>query len=347
MTKTRFGPLFCFGAATRIVITTLCLLTLVAGILTAQEYRGRVQGTVRDTSDAVIPGASVTLHNINTGISTVRTTNETGHYIFDLVDPGSYRISIENAGFSKFLQENVPVAARGDVTVDATLKAGDVRDTVTVSAEASQVQFSTSKLETSVESKIAGEIPQLYRSPFVLATLDPSVVKDDTQTEYNPFNSWGPGRLSVGGGAQFSNDLQVDGSRVGISVKTGYVPTPDMVQEITISQNTVDAEFGHGGGSAISIVTKSGTNQFHGTAYYDGRYPWARCQTASSVPTTLTGNRSGAALSGTPSSETSCSTLCPLKGGSGPKLHLPLRRRFQTRLNVKGISPNRSTAWAR
>jgi len=275
MTKMKSGPLVGFAAATGSVLTTLFLLTLVAGILTAQEYRGRVQGTVRDTSDAVIPGANVALHNINTGISTVRATNEGGHYIFDLVDPGTYSISIENPGFSKFLQENVPVAARGDVTVDATLKAGDVHDTVTVSAEASQVQFSTSKLETSVESKIAGEVPQLYRSPFILATLDPSVIKDDTQTEYNPFNSWGPGRMSVGGGAEFSNDLQVDGSRVGISVKTGYVPTPDMVEEITISQNTVDAEFGHGAGSAISIVTKSGTNQWHGTAYYDGRYPWA------------------------------------------------------------------------
>ena len=100
------------------------------------------------------------------------------------------------------------------------------------------------------------------------------MLKDDTNSEYNPFNSWGPGRLSIGGGANFSNDLQVDGSRVGISVKTGYVPTPDMVQEITVSQNTVDAEFGHGSGSAISIVTKAGTNNFHGSAYYYGRYPW-------------------------------------------------------------------------
>ena len=172
MTKSRFRSLCYFGTAARIAFTTICLLILAAGILTAQEYRGRVQGTVRDTSEAVIPGANVTLHNINTGISTVRTTNEAGHYIFDLVDPGSYSISIENSGFSKFIQENVPVAARGDVTVDATLKAGDVRETVTVSEEASQVQFSTSKLETSVEAKIAEEIPQLYRSPFVLATLD-------------------------------------------------------------------------------------------------------------------------------------------------------------------------------
>ena len=83
-----------------------------------------------------------------------QTTGATGHYIFDLVEPGSYSIAVESPGFSKFIQENVPVAARADITVDATLKTGDVRETVTVAAEASQVQFSTSKLETSVEAKI-------------------------------------------------------------------------------------------------------------------------------------------------------------------------------------------------
>jgi Carboxypeptidase regulatory-like domain len=260
---------------TGIVISTLALFTLFAAVLSAQDYRGRIQGTVRDSSDAVIAGATVTLHNLNTGVAAVRKANETGHYIFDLVEPGAYSVTIEIPGFAKFVQGNVPLASRGDITVDATLKAGDVRETVTVTAEASQVQFTTSKLETTVDNKIAEQIPQLYRSPFVLATLDPSVLKDDTNTEYNPFNSWGPGRMSVGGGANFSNDLQVDGSRVGISVKTGYVPTSDMVQEVNVSQNSVDAEFGHGSGSVVSIVTKGGTNQFHGSAYYYGRYPWA------------------------------------------------------------------------
>lgn len=257
------------------LILAFIVLILAAFVATAQDYRGRVQGTIKDTTEAVIPNAAVTLRNINTGISVVRNTSGSGHYLFDLVEPGAYSISVECPGFTKFVQENFPVAARADLTVDAILKTGDVREAITVSGEASQVQFSTSKLETSVESKISENIPQLYRSPFVLATLDPSVLKQDSSTEYNPFNSWGPNNLSVGGGASYSNDLQVDGSRVGVSVKTGYVPTPDMVQEVVISQNTVDAEFGHGSGSAISIVTKAGTNQFHGNAYYYGRYPWA------------------------------------------------------------------------
>jgi len=253
----------------------LVAMLLVAALLPAQDYRGRIQGMIRDSSDAVIAGASVTLRNNNTGITVAHTTNGTGRYLFDLVEPGSYSVSVESPGFTKFLQSNVPLVARGDVTVDATLRTGNMKETVTVTAEASQVQFTNSSLDTTVEAKLSEDLPQLYRNPFLLATLDPSVLKDDTQTEYQPFNSWGPGRMSIGGGANFSNDLQVDGSRVGVSVKTGYVPTPDMVQQVTISQNSVDAEFGHGSGSAISIVTKGGTNDLHGSAFYNGRYPWA------------------------------------------------------------------------
>jgi len=264
-----------FRAAMSAMITMLVLLTFVAVISLAQEYRGRIQGMVSDSSGAVMPGANVTLHSLSTGISTLRQTDETGRYLFALVEPGTYSITVEAVGFNTFVESNVPLAARGDVTVNALLKAGDVRETVTVASEASQVQFNTSKLDTSVDAHMSENIPQLWRNPFVLASLDPSVLMQDSSTEYNPFNSWGPNNLSVGGGSAYSNDLQVDGSRVGISVKTGYVPTPDMVQEITVSQNTVDAEFGHGSGSAVTIVTKSGSNQWHGTAYYDGRFPWA------------------------------------------------------------------------
>jgi hypothetical protein len=272
-------PTAAVGASFRAMIgsllKTVLFITLLCAVLSAQEYRGRIQGLVTDSTGGVIAGAIVTLRNVNTGIVNQRKSSERGEYLFDLVEPGMYTVGVEMPGFAKFMQENVPLAAKGDVTVNAQLRAGDVRETVSVTGEVAQVQFSTSKLETTVESTIAEQVPQIYRSPFVLATLDPSVLKDDTNTEYNPFNSWGPGRMSVGGGANFSNDLQVDGSRVGISVKTGYVPTPDMVQEVTVSQNTVDAEFGHGSGSAIAIVTKEGTNQYHGSAYYYGRFPWA------------------------------------------------------------------------
>lgn len=264
-----------FRRAVRAILAVCVVTPLLTAVVWGQEYRGRIQGTVRDQSNAVVVGATVTLRNVRTGVEAATKSNETGYYLFPLVEPGLYTVTVELPGFARFVQENITLGTRGDITVDAVLQPGAVQETVTVSAQASQLQFNTSKLDTTVESRIVEGLPQIYRNPFVLATLDPSVLKNDSNSEYNPFNSWGANQLQVGGGANYTNDLQVDGSRVGISVKTGYVPTPDMVQEVNISLNSVDAEFGRGSGSAITIATKGGTNDFHGSAYYYGRYPWA------------------------------------------------------------------------
>jgi hypothetical protein len=253
----------------------LLLAALLAGSSVAQEFRGRIQGTVTDTSQAAVSGASVTITNTRTGVATKRQTNDTGHYLFDLVEPGMYSVSIEYPGFTKFVKENVALQQRGDVTVNGTLRPGDVRETVTVTAEANIVQFNTGKLETTVDSKLTNSVPQLYRTPFLLAQLDPSVEKSDSQSEYMPYHSWGPNTQKIGGGQNYTADLQVDGAPVGIGYKTSYVPSPDMVQEVNVQQNAVDAEYGHSAGSAINLTLKSGTNQWHGTAFYQGQYPWA------------------------------------------------------------------------
>lgn len=254
---------------------SLPLFAIFAAALYAQEYRGRIQGNVTDSSQAAVAGATVTLLNINTGVSTVRQSNETGHYLFDLVQPGTYNVTAELAGFSKFQQQSVLLQARGDVTVDAVLNPGNVQETVTVTAQASAVQFNTSKLETTVDSRLVKNLPQLYRSPFLLAQLDPSVERNDSNAEYNPYSSWGANQQRVGGGANYTNDIQVDGSPVGLGYKTSYVPAPDMVQEVTVQQNAVDAEYGHSSGSAISVTLKTGTNESHGNLFYQGQYPWA------------------------------------------------------------------------
>jgi Carboxypeptidase regulatory-like domain/TonB dependent receptor len=251
------------------------LLAALAVGLYAQEYRGRVQGTVTDSTKAAVANASVKLLNAGTGVSAVRQANEAGHFLFDLVEPGSYSLTVEFPGFTKFNQEKISLQQRGDVTVDVALKPGDVRESVTVSAETTLVQFNTGKLETTVDSKLTSTAPQLYRTPFLLATLDPAVEKNDFGSEYMPYHSWGSNQQRVGGGQNYTNDLQVDGSSVTIGYKTSYVPSPDMVQEINVQQNAVDAEYGHSAGSAISLTLKSGSNQYHGTALYQGQFPWA------------------------------------------------------------------------
>jgi hypothetical protein len=250
-------------------------LMALAGTLPAQEFRGRIHGAVVDTTAGAIPGATVTLFNTQTAVGVTRQSNEVGQYMFDLVSPGTYTITVELQGFTKYQQESIVLQQRGDLTINMVLKPGDMKETITVSAEASMVQFSNAKLDTTVDSKIVNNMPQIYRSPFLVAQLDPAVEKNDAGNEFQPYHSWGPNNQRVGGGALYSNDLQVDGAAVGIGYKTGYVPSPDMVQEVNVQQNAVDAEYGNSSGSNINITLKSGSNQWHGTALYQGQYPWA------------------------------------------------------------------------
>src|SRR5207247_4835446 len=130
-------------------------------------------------------------------------------------------------------------------TNNSTLKIGDNKETVTVNAESSDDHFNTAKLETTVDSKLTNHLPQIFRTPFFLAQLDPAVEKNDYASENMPYHSWGPNQQRIGGGQNYTNDLQVDGAPVGIGYKTSYVPSPDMVQEVNVQQNAIDAEYGN------------------------------------------------------------------------------------------------------
>jgi len=225
-----------------------------------------------DQSQAVVAGATVTLLNVQTGTKTVRQTSETGVYVFDLVDPGTYTLSVEFTGFNRFVQENIVMQTRGDITVDVTLVPGTVRETVTVSETPVAVQFTTAAKDFTVDSRLAVELPRIDRNPFKLTLLAPSAI--NTRGEMQPFHSWAANSVDLGGGTNLKNDLQVDGSPIGIGHKNSYPPNIDAVQEVTVSQNPVDAESGHSAGGLVSVTLKSATNEWHGSAFYLGRYPW-------------------------------------------------------------------------
>ncbi|MBI4873163.1 MAG: TonB-dependent receptor [Acidobacteria bacterium] len=249
----------------------LCLAGLLAPLVQAQEYRGRIQGIVTDASQAVVAGAAITLLNVNTGVRATRQTNETGLYLFDYVDPGSYTISVELAGFSRFVQENIQVQSRGDVTVNAVLRPGAVQESVTVTESPVAVQFNSTNVNLTIDTKLANELPRFDRNPFKLSLLNPAAV--NTRTEVLPYHSWAANSVELGGGTTLKNDLQVDGSPIGLGHKATYTPNPDAVQEVIVSQNSVDAESGHSAGGVISMTLKSGTNAWHGSAFYLGRNP--------------------------------------------------------------------------
>jgi len=249
------------------------VLTLVAASLAwCQDYRAKVQGVVTDSTDAAVVGAKITLRNVNTGIVTTRDSGANGAYLFDNVEPGTYVLVAEMSGFSKQQQEGILVQTRADVSVNFTLKPGALVETVTVNAQAVTLQFNSSTRELTIDRKMLMDLPVKARNPFTLALLDPAVVSRYT-AEKNPFFMWSSSQMDVGGNTTMKNDLLLDGAPIQVGPKGSYAPPMDAVQEFSIQQNSVDAEFGHSAGGTMSVSMKSGTNEIHGTAYYFGRNP--------------------------------------------------------------------------
>ncbi len=253
----------------------LFVLSLCATLLLAQDYRAKVQGTVSDSTGAVIAGVTVHLRNQNTGVEVTRTTNPSGQFLFDFVDPGTYELTAEMQGFSKFVQQNILVQTRGDVTVNPNLRVGGMVETVNVSTQAVEVQFNTSTMSLTVDRKMLTELPVLARNPFTLVLLDPAVVNRYTSNlaTRNPFYMWSSSQMDVGGSTSTRNELQLDGAPLQLGYKGSYAPPMDATQEVAVQQNAVDAEYGHSAGGVLTLSVKSGTNEYHGTAYYFGRNP--------------------------------------------------------------------------
>jgi type 1 fimbria pilin len=248
-----------------------CLTLALSSNSAAQDYRARIQGRVTDSTQAVIAGANVSLLNVKTGVRMARQTNETGVYLFDLIEPGWYSVTIEAAGFNKHVQENIEVQSRGDITVDASLAPGSVQESIVVSDSPVAVQFNSTNVALTIDNKLVNELPRFDRNPFKLSLLNPAAV--NTRGELMPFHSWAANSLELGGGTNLKNDLQVDGSPIGVGHKASYTPAPESVQEVNIMQNSVDAESGHSAGGVVSMIMKSGTNEWHGNLFYIGRYP--------------------------------------------------------------------------
>ena len=250
------------------------LSILAACSLQAQDARGRIQGTVSDSTQAVVVGAKVVLTNDETNVAVSKISQDNGHYLFDLVNAGTYTITVEQPGFARFVQQNVKVVVRGDMTVDVVLKVGGTTETVTVTEAPPQVQFNTSTMDQVVENKMVRAMPTLARNPFALAMLDPAVTNGATGMTLAPYNKWQTAGYNVGGGASGArNDLLLDGSAIQIGTAGSYVPPMDAVQEFSVQQNGVDAEFGHSAGGVMNVSMKTGTNSLHGTGYYFGVNP--------------------------------------------------------------------------
>lgn len=248
------------------------LFLAVTAALCAQDTRGKIQGTVTDSSGAIVPNASIVLLNTGTGVNSAGRTNQEGHYIFDFVNPGSYTLTVEQSGFRSFIQKNITVEALADITVNATLSVGNTQETVTVEATPVAVEFNTSTMSNTVDTKLANTLPLISRNPYLFVQLNPGVVLTST-TQQEPFHFWAGSQFDAGGNTNDKNDILLDGTPAMTTQKSTYTPPPDAVEQVNLQQNSVDAEYGHSAGGVLAMQMKSGTNDFHGTAYFVGRNP--------------------------------------------------------------------------
>jgi hypothetical protein len=248
-------------------------LALPAAPAAAQDYRGRVQGSISDSGGGALPGTTVTLRNDATGVAVTNVTNAEGKYIFDFVNPGTYTVVAELQGFKSAEQLNVRVLQRSSLTVDLSLAVGGIEERISVEASPVQVQFKSSSSDITLEQELVDQVPIAGRNPYNLAALDPSITVSPATNENRPYHHAYANDYDAGGGTRRANDVLLDGVALGASFKTAYTPAVDAVEQITVSKNSVDAENGHSLGGVISLNMKSGTNQFRGSAYMHGRDP--------------------------------------------------------------------------
>ncbi len=243
----------------------LCLLT-TGPLALAQGVRGNVNGVVTDPNGAVLTGATVQLEKIDTGqvVRTV-TTNEEGIFQFVEVEPATYNVIINASGFAESRLLEVKVEPNRNVRLDAALSVSGSSETVEVTAGAELIDKESATLGTTVDRQRVQGLPLNGRNVLQLATLQPGVIPSGAG-----FAGAGTG-FSVNGSRPVENNITLDGSNnneVATGGTTAPQPRPDAVQEFRLLTSNYEAEFGRNTGSIVNVVTRSGTNEYHGNARF-------------------------------------------------------------------------------
>jgi hypothetical protein len=243
-------------------------LWALAGPSDAQILYGSVVGNVTDTSQAAVPGATVTLINTNTNLAREATTNAEGTYRFVNVQPGSYKVRVSLTGFKEYVEDAVPVASTTVTRVDVALEVGALTETITVQSETSLLQTDTGDVHAQLTSKEITSLPLgSYRNYQSLVNLVPGATPAGFQNAITD----SPERAlttNVNGTARNSNNTKLDGATnifVWLPHHAVYIAPADTVDTVDVTTASFDAEQGMAGGASVTVLTKSGTNDFHGT----------------------------------------------------------------------------------
>ncbi|HEY9436686.1 MAG TPA: carboxypeptidase-like regulatory domain-containing protein [Blastocatellia bacterium] len=252
----------------RLFAISLALIAGAFSAVAAQATSGTISGIVVDESQGVITSATVTVRNVGTNESRSTATDSEGRYRFPNLPVGNYEITVQSSGFAKLVRSGIELLLNQDAVVNMTLKVSSVEAVVTVAENASLLSTSNAEVSTRFDSKRLSELPLApNRNVFNVALSAAGVSQlGSGQTGFAAGMSY-----SSNGGRVRSNNFMLDGQDINDpSVAGGQQPlnNPDLVQEVRLVTNQFAAEFGRNSGSVLSVITKSGTNQYHGSAFF-------------------------------------------------------------------------------
>jgi Carboxypeptidase regulatory-like domain len=263
----------------------------VSSLLANAQFRASLRGTVTDPTGAAVPGATVTLTNTATNQKVVATTDANGIYQFSALQPAPYSLSVEHAGFKTRTLEHVQIIPEQLNALDLQLDLGDVQQTVTVSGTVQTLDTETATVSGTISSNQIQHMPSFNRDVFQLAQLAPGTFGDASQQAgggaFNLPGNQGPGGTPGGSGGIFAtengpqvqnaggqyetNSINIDGISTVSAVWGGtsvITPSEDSVETMKVVSNSYDAQNGRFTGAQIQVITKGGSNQFHGSAFF-------------------------------------------------------------------------------
>ena len=252
-------------------LRALCLMSLVLVVgAYGQTTNGNIQGTVFDPQGAIVAGASVTGRNMETGLSASATTSSAGVFALANLPPGRYAITVEAPGMKKYTQEGVTVTTASTIGLDVKLQLGSASESVTVTGDAAQLQTESSDIGRTVQNTLVDNLPLevsgTIRNPVQFITLVPGFVGNVA----NDPGSNSSDDFKLNGGQEGATDILVDGvsiSLVSPNTQWNKGVSTEAVQEFKTLQSNFAPEFGESGDGIVNLSLKSGTNEFHASAY--------------------------------------------------------------------------------
>ena len=249
-------------------VVTLAALLVSTPLAAAQSTTGSISGQVTDERGGVLPGATVTVRNIDTAATRTAQTDDDGRYGFQNLPTGNYELTVESQSFAKYVRGGVQLLLNQPAVIDVAMKAGGVQETITVTENASLLNTANPEVATRFDSRRLSELPLAPNRNVYNVALSAAGV---SQLNSGQSDFAGGTNFSANGGRTRSNNFMIDGqdnNNFGVAGSTIPLNNPDLIQEVRLVTNQFSAEYGRNSSAVFNAVTKSGTNEYHGSGFW-------------------------------------------------------------------------------